>query len=345
MNDEAPGWDAIDAALAGIYGDTEPSHYAPRAPMVLGGNDPLQGISAYRSAFGGHAHWHFVTYGYSDLYDKETDDPEFSGFGFEMTLRVVDPEHVDSPPSWAVSVLQNLARYVFRTGKVFQPNHHLTLNGPIVLGRQTQLVAAGFVPDPELRAMETPNGRVEFVQLVGLTGDEYDAIRAWDAAKLFSLIGSKDPAWLTDVARSSWLSDPALAEQVREGMERDGSSMGVLHCMKGSWTRERGHDVLGIAANALEDVQLLLRGRLVRGKHVILAWPEGGVVLVAAGAPSPIEAGRLPLVTLTPADIQAFLGIPVQRGDYPLPSGRTSVRIIPIEIRSGMDNRVERVIG
>ena len=55
---------------------------------MLGGNDPLDGISVY-TAKEPIEHWHFVTYGFSELYEKETGDPENSGFGFELTFRLV----------------------------------------------------------------------------------------------------------------------------------------------------------------------------------------------------------------------------------------------------------------
>jgi suppressor of fused-like protein len=87
MSDESPGWAAIDDALAEIYGEVEPLHFAAELPMAVGGNDPLHGVSAWRSTFGGRACWHFVTYGYTELFEKESDDPAVSGFGFEMTPR------------------------------------------------------------------------------------------------------------------------------------------------------------------------------------------------------------------------------------------------------------------
>lgn len=46
---EPIGWNAIDAALAPIYGDREPKHYGTILPAMLGGNDPLQGISVYKN--------------------------------------------------------------------------------------------------------------------------------------------------------------------------------------------------------------------------------------------------------------------------------------------------------
>ena len=50
MSDEiaAVGWDAIDQALAQVYGEQEPKHYGTLIPYSLGGQDPLDGISVYK---------------------------------------------------------------------------------------------------------------------------------------------------------------------------------------------------------------------------------------------------------------------------------------------------------
>jgi suppressor of fused-like protein len=346
MSDESPGWAAIDEAMQGLYGDVEPLHFAAALPMAIGGNDPLHGVSAYRSTFGGRACWHFVTYGYSELFEKESDDPEISGFGFEMTVRVIDPEAQNEPPRWVVSLLQNLARYVFRTGNVFHPGHTTTLNGPIALGRETELVAAAFVEDPELLPMETPFGAVGFVQLVGLTADEYDAVRDWDALRLLELVRERDPGLVSDLARESWLKDPGIAERVREGIERDGASMAAAYSVKGSWSvDEDGHAWLGVAANMLEDLRRLIRGRLRLGREATIGWPDG-VVMLAAGETTRVESDDDgPRLELDAGDREAMLGIPVARGVYPLPSGRVSVRVIEVEILDGTRTRVERVIG
>lgn len=79
----APGWDAIDAALARLYPGVVPVHLAPfpGAHMPGGG---VQGISAYPAA----GHWHLVSYGLSELFEKVSRQPEISGWGFELTIRV-----------------------------------------------------------------------------------------------------------------------------------------------------------------------------------------------------------------------------------------------------------------
>src|ERR1700679_2089959 len=81
------GWDAIDAALVKIYGDAEPLHYASAIKWMLGGPDPLDGVSVYKRERPS-PHWHFVSYGLTELYVKESDDTEVSGFGFELTFRL-----------------------------------------------------------------------------------------------------------------------------------------------------------------------------------------------------------------------------------------------------------------
>ncbi|HEY3448679.1 MAG TPA: suppressor of fused domain protein [Myxococcales bacterium] len=342
---EAPGWDAIDRALRGIYGDAKPQHYAAALPMMVGGNDPLQGISAYRSEFGGKAHWHFVSYGYSELYTKDSDDPEVSGFGYEMTIRVVDPEATEEPPKWVFSLLQNLARYVFRTGNAFGVGHHTTLNGPIALGRQTALEAAAFVADPQLPAIDTPNGRVEFIQLVGMTNDEYEAVKSWDTLKFMQLIAQRDAALLTDLPRKSWLEDAELRRKVEDGTAKDGSSMELFYGTKGCL---EGGDppILGVAANALDDLKRLIRGRLEFDRTAMMAWPGGMALLTAAAKTGLVLEEEEPVgLELEPGDRRAILELPVKRGDYPLPSGRAVVRIIPIDILDGERKKVVKTIG
>ena len=48
----------------------EPRHWGTVLPAFLGGNDPLQGISAY-VVEEPVRHWLFVTYGFSELDEKE----------------------------------------------------------------------------------------------------------------------------------------------------------------------------------------------------------------------------------------------------------------------------------
>ena len=84
---DTPGWDAINAALAPLYAGQEPRHFGTALPYTLGGQDPLDGISVYW-ADAPVPHWHYITYGFSELYAKESSDADASGYGFELTFRL-----------------------------------------------------------------------------------------------------------------------------------------------------------------------------------------------------------------------------------------------------------------
>lgn len=101
---DAPGWDAIDAELSRVYGSAQPEHYAPDVPSRLGGEEPLDGISAYRGSHPG-SHWHLVSYGMSELYEKA---PPVNSFNWDgnSTLAIT---------GWAVPPLGSALTFVGRT--------------------------------------------------------------------------------------------------------------------------------------------------------------------------------------------------------------------------------------
>ncbi|WP_113651308.1 suppressor of fused domain protein [Pedobacter namyangjuensis] len=173
--DDAVGWLSIDAELDKIYPDQEPQHFGTVIKYMLGGEDPLDGISVYESD-AQEPHYHFVSYGLSELYyDEEKAGGEFSKFGFELTFRLKKDNNDDF--HWAMNLMQNLAKYVFKSGKWFEEFHFIPANGPIKLGSATDITALAFVEDPELGKIETPHGEVTFLQMIGLTTSEYDQLK------------------------------------------------------------------------------------------------------------------------------------------------------------------------
>src|SRR5215467_4168257 len=102
------GWDAITAALDKLYPGQEPRHWGTLIPYSLGGPDPLPGLSAYlHEDESGVAHWHFVSFGMSELYEKESEEPDISGWGFEFTFRLKAKAGQTEPPKWPLGFLQN----------------------------------------------------------------------------------------------------------------------------------------------------------------------------------------------------------------------------------------------
>jgi suppressor of fused-like protein len=281
MTSDAPGWDAIDARLAELYPDLEPKHYGTLHRFALGGPDPLDGVSFYPRA-APVPHWHLVGYGMSELYAKETDDPDESGWGFEFTLRVARDAGDDEPPMWAASLLQNLARYVVSSGNWFEPGHHMNANGPIRQDYATQVTALAFVEDPELGTIATPHGRVQFLQVVGLTGDEYAAVRQWDTDGVLSLLADRLPLLVTDLDRVSVTDDPAVRAAIEAGRVRDGSSTGLLLVAGFRWTMDGDSIRLTFKHVTAATVAQAVRDRLAHGRHLLLEGNGTRAVLRSA---------------------------------------------------------------
>lgn len=227
-DNESAGWSAIDASLKSLYGDQKPQHMGTLISYRLGGPDPLDGISAYYREQP-VPHWHYVTFGFSELYGKEQEYEEVSGYGFELTFRLRAADGATDAPRWVFSLLQNLARYVFNTGNVFRPGEWMTANGPIALDTDTRICSMAMTSDPELPASATPNGRVEFIQVVGLTLEEETAAKQWSPQHVLDTLLPRMPLWITDLDRGSLMDDPTVAAQVKAGIERDGSGSGFLY--------------------------------------------------------------------------------------------------------------------
>lgn len=281
-HDLSPGWDAISGALERLYPGQEPKHYGTVIKWMLGGPDPLDGISAWKR-MDPVPHWHFVSYGLTELYSKESDDADTSGYGFELTFRLACNPADDEPPAWAINFLQNLARYVFKSGNVFGDGHWMTANGPIALERETLICSMGFVFDPELPAIDTPHGRMAFIQVVGLTVDEERAAKQWQTRKLLDVLRPEMPLWVTDLARPSLLDDASMRARVAEGTQRDGSSSGFLFTDVLGWKVQKRllrapvtEIVLG--ARQVDELVTLLPLRLPFGRGFRVAGREGALV-------------------------------------------------------------------
>jgi len=279
----APGWLAIDRAADALYHAEPPFHIGTKVRWGMGGPDPLDGVSVYVNE-GPPDHWHYVTYGLSELYEKESEDAEVSGWGLEFTLRVARGADTTAPPNWAWSFLQNLARYTFETGDIFWPNHTLNLNGPIALGSDTAIRAAAFTEDPQLGTIQTPNGRVDFVQIVGLTLDEYRAMKDWSTEGVLQALREANPMLVTDLARHSVLDNPETARVVRERIAAEGSSMNGLRTAETSWGQASGVVRITTGAIVVEGLVDLLNGRCAVGREAIVWGPAGSIQFIPGEA-------------------------------------------------------------
>jgi hypothetical protein len=138
-----------------------------------------------------------VTYGLTELFTKESEDREWSGWGYEFTMRV---PLASEPPDWPFGLLASLAKLTRNDGTVFGSGHRLQTGHPLA-GLPTRLTAVAFTLDPELGAIDTVHGRVEFLLVVGITTEELDRMKASSTAAVLEELATSTNL-VTDPSRA-----------------------------------------------------------------------------------------------------------------------------------------------
>jgi len=202
------GWDAITETFEKMHIRGQVEYYGVLVPWELGGNDPLNGISLYD----GGDYWHFVTYGLSELFEKESKDLEWSGYGMEFTLKLKKrnkdkikskKNELNAEFKCVCGNLQSIARLTFTDGELFLPNEYIYTGQTIGIDLNQTSKLTGFilVEDKLAGTISTPNGKVQFVELIGVTDAELKAIidKKLSVEELFEKLGSE----YTDYERKS----------------------------------------------------------------------------------------------------------------------------------------------
>ena len=198
---EAIGWEAIEKEFLRVYpGQDNPKHYGTIIKWIMGGNDPLDGISVYD----GGDYWHFVSFGQTEIYEKECDNKEISGYGYELTfkLKKAGLEDEEAELRNICGILQMVARITFTKGELFAPDEFIYTGQTQGIDAFQKSKLTGFicVKDPTVEAIDTPNGRVEFLELVGMTDAELKTLsNKASVAELYAKLGSD----VTDYHRES----------------------------------------------------------------------------------------------------------------------------------------------
>ena len=173
----AQGWDAITEECERVYPNQKnPKHYGTLISYRFGGKDPLDGISIYD----GGDYWHFVTYGLSELYDKESEIKEVSGYGMEFTFKLKKDNYQNEEKEiqCVCGILQSIARITFTKGELFNPFEYLYTGQTVGIDYSQKSNITGFItiPDDKFNEIDTPNGKVCFVEFVGVTDNELKAL-------------------------------------------------------------------------------------------------------------------------------------------------------------------------
>lgn len=198
---EAIGWNAIEQEFLRVYpGQTNPKHYGTILPWMLGGNDPLDGISVYD----GGNYWHFVSFGQSEIYEKESNVKEISGYGYELTFKLKKDNYEDEEAEIRniCGILQMIARITFTKNEIFQPFEFIYTGQTVGIDAKQKSNLTGFITikDPTVETIETPNGKVEFLELIGMTDAELKTLSTVGSVmEIYEKLGSD----ITDYHRAS----------------------------------------------------------------------------------------------------------------------------------------------
>lgn len=321
------GFDAISQALEKQYAGVEATYYEVTAAKTLKKRETLDGIEV-RAIAGEQPFWLYVTYGFSELYEKECGDPDNSGYGFELTFRLKKGEETE-PPVWPMNLLQELATYVFSTGNGFAPGHYMDCGGPIS-PEETTLTALAFQADPELAALQTPNGKVAFLQAVGLTAGEMEGLMCWNGECFLREMESFVPGGITDPARSSVMEREDFRAVWENGVKRDGSATSFLYVNGVSGEIRQGQGVLRVEKGRKELLRTMLAARVGKGRQLYLEGRDGGVRFQPGAEDRMVLKNSIFHMTLTEGGLDSLcrlLGSPA--GRYQIEGTDVGVDVLP----------------
>lgn len=181
------GIDAIENEVKRIHPLWENArYYTPKTAWESGGTEPLEQISIHKE----EDYFHFITYGLTELHDKESKDQTKSGFGTELTLKLKRGEYKNQSEErkellYIALLLQKFAKYIIQENSIVKPyedtylvkGSSLRKSIGIDIAGTSNIVAFITVPDKDLQSLDTPYGRVDFIALIGITKKELQAIR------------------------------------------------------------------------------------------------------------------------------------------------------------------------
>ena len=367
--------EAIEEATKALYPEKESTGWGVQVPYCLGGKDPLDFVEVYLNDDNDTPYWHYITYGFSELYDEEDDDEfdddelneddddeeidddnefdedeindevlaeeKLSGYGFELSFRLKKTS--EEPPIWPVNLLQNLARYVFSSGYVFDDGHHLNCNGPIALETDTKIEALLFVNDTELGSIKTTSGKVNFLQVVGITCAELDAIMYWNGNMFYNELEKYVPLGITDLERDCLMDNPKFYKAWEEGVERDGSSTGSLFMNEFSCCLKDNQVEIHLGAGHINKFCTMLKARVCKDRPLYINVKDVtyGFVLGEENGFGHEEADFC-LVKLTLATVEDLIEIvKPHKGEYVSKLAPIKFVVHPTEIRDQAGNVVE----
>lgn len=357
--------DAIAEATQALYPDQVSTGFGVQVPYFLGGKDPLDFVEIYVGEKD-VPYWHYITYGFSELYDPEEEEdeeltdedaaettdmddeaseeddlPPESGYGFELSFRLKKTS--EEPPIWPVNLLQNLARYVFSSGNVFADGHHLDCNSPIALETDTKLTALGFLIDPELGTIETTTGSVTFLEVIGITHAEMEGIMCWNSKSFLTELKKYVPDGVTDLERDCLMENKDFYRTWEQGVETDGSSTAALYMTEFSCCMEDGQVQINLGAGPVQTFLTMLKARVGKGRVLYITVRDVTYCFQLAEHPGfGHEEADFCLIQLTERTVLEILEIvKPHRGEYLCQTLPLKFIVTPTTITDSLGNVLE----
>lgn len=284
----------LGAELERRYPGRVVRHWPAEVSWEQGGTSPFDDVVGIDVA-DPVPHWAYVGVGLGDL-------------GFEPTFRLRREASEVEPPEWPVEVLRNLGRYVLGTGNRIKARDWMPLHKPMTWDVPTELTALVFTHDADLGPVDNDGIEVRLVQVVGVTDDELEAIKAWDVDRSLDLWRERNPHLVVDPGRRSLLvSDPELATAMAEGARTEGSGSSAVWLSRLHWSLDdEGGLRVVIGLGEVDDVAQAFRRRLPFGRELLVADGQQSVLFQAADAVS-VVAGEVRATVGLPPEAVAWL--------------------------------------
>lgn len=199
----AGSWEFIQKKYDEIYSGKKKVHFGTIRKRNEGGAF-LDGIDVYDVG----EFWHYISFGMSELYEKESENVKVSGWGYEYSFKLKKEDEIE-PPTWVVTPLQKLARYVFNQSTPFGEAHFIPFGAPIMPDLNPNLNSFIFSFDNSIGLISTPTGCLEMLEVFCISQKDVDYCFNKESAsdKLIEIIRKRNFNLVNDFSKSINYSD------------------------------------------------------------------------------------------------------------------------------------------
>ncbi|MDB5195267.1 MAG: branched-chain alpha-keto acid dehydrogenase subunit [Parcubacteria group bacterium] len=166
------GAQALDGTFEKLYGRAPDGTFRGLIP-----DSNLDQVVYYHDETG-KPHWHFISYGFSQLggqpQDEAAPSDEESGSGYEVTFRIPRTDEATAP-QWVDRAYNDFANYSFENQIAFRPYDYVDYD--FDTGKEHGYAGFMFVQDSRLKEIETPNGTVAFLQVVPVSAEQLNTLK------------------------------------------------------------------------------------------------------------------------------------------------------------------------